>query len=68
MLVVEPVVSPKAQEGTTTVTSDQIVYQQRVRALDHARQTGNVAETGNIECSIGLAPLPSRWTDVRDLN
>ncbi|MDG0975893.1 helix-turn-helix domain-containing protein [Ilumatobacter sp.] len=27
------------------MTSDQIVYQQRIRALDHARQTGNVAET-----------------------
>ena len=27
------------------MTSDQIVYQQRVRALDHARKTGNVAET-----------------------
>ena len=27
------------------MTSDQIVYQQRVRALDHARTTGNVAET-----------------------
>ena len=32
-------------EGTTTVTSDQIVYQQRVRMLDHARATGNVAAT-----------------------
>lgn len=35
----------QTHEGTTTVTSDQIVYQQRVRALDHARRTGNVAET-----------------------
>ena len=35
----------QTHEGTTTVTSDQIVYQQRVRALDHARQTGNVAAT-----------------------
>jgi transposase InsO family protein len=35
----------QTHEGTTTVTSDQIVYQQRLRALDHARQTGNVAET-----------------------
>ena len=35
----------QTHEGTTTVTSDQIVYQQRVRVLDHARQTGNVAAT-----------------------
>ena len=35
----------QTHEGTTTVTSDQIVYQQRVRALDHARQNGNVAAT-----------------------
>lgn len=35
----------QTHEGTTTVTSDQIVYQQRVRALDHARQSGNVAAT-----------------------
>ena len=33
----------KTHEGTTTVTSDQIVYQQRVRVLDHARATGNVS-------------------------
>ena len=32
-------------EGTTTVTSDEIVYQQRVRVLDHARESGNVAAT-----------------------
>ena len=36
---------PKTHEGTTTVTSDEIVYQQRVRVLDHARVTGNVAAT-----------------------
>jgi len=35
----------KTHEGTTTVTSDQIVYQQRVRVLDHARLTGNVSAT-----------------------
>ena len=35
----------QTHEGTTTVTSDQVLYQQRVRALDHARTTGNVAET-----------------------
>lgn len=40
-------------EGTTTVTSDQIVYQQRVRALDHARTIGNVAETCR---TFGISP------------
>ncbi len=30
-------------EGTTTVTSDESVYRQRVRVLDHARAIGNVA-------------------------
>ncbi len=29
-------------EGTATVTSDEIVYQQRVRVLDHARAIGKV--------------------------
>lgn len=35
----------QTHEGTTTVTPDQIVYQQRVRILDHARQTGNISAT-----------------------
>ena len=32
-------------KGTTTVTSEQIVYHQRVRMLAHAVETGNIAET-----------------------
>jgi len=40
-------------EGTTTVTSDQIVYHQRVRMLDHARASGNVAETCR---TFGISP------------
>ena len=35
---------PKFHEGTTTVTSDEIVYHQRVRVLDYARVIGNVSE------------------------
>ena len=43
--MVDPVVPSTDPKEPTTVTSDQIVYQQRVRALDHARATGNVSET-----------------------
>ena len=43
----------QTHEGTTTVTSDQIVYQQRVRALDHARNSGNVAATCR---TFGISP------------
>jgi len=42
--VVDPVVLPTEPEETTTVTPTDIIYQRRVRVLDHARQTGNVAE------------------------
>lgn len=38
----------QTHKGTTTVTSDEIVYQQRVRVLDHARVSGNVAATCRI--------------------
>ena len=43
--MVDPVVPPTEPQGTTTVTSDQIVYHQRVRVLAHSRESGNVAET-----------------------
>jgi transposase InsO family protein len=43
--VVDPVVLPTEPEETTTVTPTDIIYQRRVRVLDHARQTGNVAQT-----------------------
>ena len=43
--MVDSVVPSTEPKEPTTVTSDQIVYQQRVRALDHARKTGNVAQT-----------------------
>jgi len=35
----------QTHEGTTTVTSEEIVYHQRVRMLDHARVSQNVSET-----------------------
>src|SRR5690606_26620392 len=40
--VVDPVVLPTEPEETTTVTPSDIIYQRRVRVLDHARRTGNV--------------------------
>ena len=43
--MVDSVVPSTEPKEPTTVTSDQIVYQQRVRALDHARTSGNVAQT-----------------------
>jgi transposase len=42
--VVDPVVLPTEPEEPTTVTPAEIIYQRRVRVLDHARRTGNVAE------------------------
>ena len=43
--MVDSVVPSKEPKEPTTVTSDQIVYQQRVRVLAHSRETGNVAAT-----------------------
>jgi transposase InsO family protein len=43
--VVDPVVLLTEPEETTTVTPTEIIYQRRVRVLEHAKTTGNVAET-----------------------
>lgn len=43
--VVDPVVPSTEPEESTTVTPGQIIYQRRVRVLDHARQNGNVSAT-----------------------
>jgi hypothetical protein len=43
--VVDPLALPTDPEEPTTVTPTEIIYQRRVRVLDHARVTGNVATT-----------------------
>ena len=47
--VVDPVVLPTEPQGSTTVTSDQIAYHQRVRVLAHPPSPrSNVAETRRV--------------------
>jgi transposase InsO family protein len=43
--VMDPVVPSTDPEEPITVTPTEIIYHRRLRVLDHARRTGNVAET-----------------------
>ena len=52
----------QTHEGTTTVTSDQIVYQQRVRMLSHADEIGNLAET----CPVSMRVTGADGTSIAE--
>jgi transposase InsO family protein len=41
----DPVVPTKEPKESITVTPDEIIYHRRLRVLEHAKRTGNVAET-----------------------
>jgi len=43
--VMDLVVPSTESQGTITVTRDEIIYQRRVRVLEHAAETGNVSAT-----------------------
>lgn len=63
--MVVPVVLLTDTKGTTTVTSEEIVYHQRVRMLAHAVETGNVTETCRV---FGVSTKTfHKWRNVADL-
>lgn len=52
----------QTHEATTTVTSDQILYQQRVRMLSHADEIGNLAET----CPVSMRVTGADGTSIAE--
>ena len=46
--VMDLVVPSTESQGAITGTRDEIIYQRRVRVLEHAAETGNVAATCRI--------------------
>ena len=62
--MVDSVVPSTEPKEPTTVTSDQIVYQQRVRVLAHSRESGNVAATCR---TFGISRKTFyKWRDVAE--
>ncbi|MGH2720810.1 MAG: helix-turn-helix domain-containing protein [Actinomycetota bacterium] len=55
----DPLVLSKEPKEAITVTPSQIIYQRRLRVLDHAAEGGNIAETCRV---FGISrPTFYRW-------